>query len=346
MSNQYILRKCYYWIKKSSLVLMILFITIITSCNRKPGMIIGGGGREGEVVVVLNEEFKKGRAAEVIDEYLRDSYLLLPQHEPMFDIYYIPWAKFSDPFTGFRNIIKVDINPKYTESKAALQQYDRQVIVTMTAPNSEDFSDLFVKYAHQIVDALSMNEQRFMLEYAKHNVNKKLQQQILDNHQVNVLVPQNYTIHKDTTNFVWMSLEAEKLSLGLILYYFDYTDKNQFQSEYLLHHRDSVLRKYIKGPLYPKRMSHMTTMREPVAPFVKELNYNNNYMIEIKGLWRVTEDFMAGPFLSVAKPDLDGKRIVVLEGYVYYPGENKRKFMRRFEPIVYNFDFPKKETIK
>lgn len=345
MKRSSMLVKIPFFLKKYiCLQLAIITFTIITSsCDRSiGGNVVGGGGREGEVVVVLNEEFKQTRAAEVVDEFLCDSYLLLPQHEPMFNLYFIPWAKFADPFTGFRNIIKADINSKHKEAKATMQQQDNRVVVNMTAPNVEAFADLFAKHAPKIIETLNMNERNVLLEYAKLNVHEKLYQHILDKHKVKLLVPQNYNIRIDTTNFVWLTLEAEKLSLGLILYHFDYTNQEQFKAEYLLNYRDSVLQKYIKGPLYPNKMSYMTTARQPVAPIVKELTYNNAYILEMKGLWKVTEDFMSGPFLSVAKADLEGRRIVIVEGYIYYPGENKRKFMRRFEPVVYNFDFLEK----
>ena len=328
-------------VKINQLVIIFCILILATSCTEPTSSGSRSGGRESDVVVVLNREYHKAEPANIVDEYLCDSYLLLPQHEPMFKIYLIAWEDLSSTFSNFRNIIKIDINPKYSEPSAKMNQYDNQVIFNFNAPDPETFVELFQKHAQQVITALNESERKFAADYLKRAGDKNLQKHILNKHQVNLFVQKGFQIRKETDNFLWLSFETNKLSLGLILYYFDYTDVDMFKREYLLKYRDSVLEKHIKGPLYPDRMSYMTTMYDPVAPLYQEMNYKNSYMTEIKGLWRVTEDFMAGPFLSISKPDLDRKRIVTVEGYVYYPSENKRKFMRRFEGALYNFNFPK-----
>ncbi|MDD2564356.1 MAG: DUF4837 family protein [Salinivirgaceae bacterium] len=325
-------------------ILLIASLLVINqSCSDQVG-ISSGGGREGEVVVVLNEMFEKGEAGKVIDQYLCDSYLLLPQHEPLFKLYVIPWNAFTNTFKGFRNIIKVDINPKYTESNAKMQQNKNQTVISLTAPNSDEFVTLFHKHSRQIVEALTLSEKQFALHQIKKGENKNLEVFIANKHDVNVVIPKGYEIRKDTTDFCWLSLETNELSLGYIIYHYPYTDKNTFTPEYLIHKRDSLLERYIKGPLYPTKMSYMQTMREPVAPLFKEFTIDNEYATELNGLWNITEDYMAGPFLSVTRLDKERNRVVTVEGYVYHPSEKKRKYMRWFNAMLSEFRFPTKTS--
>ena len=49
-----------------------------------------------------------------------------------------------------------------------------------------------------------------------------------------------------------------------------------------------------------------------------------------------------GPFLSTSRVDEERNRVVTVEGFVYYPSENKRKFMRWFEVITESVTFLRK----
>ena len=333
------------WRTTGAILCMATLLIINPSCSDNVG-ISSGGGREGEVVVVLNESFEKGEAGKVIDQYLCDSYLLLPQHEPLFKLYVIPWNAFTNTFKSFRNIVKVDINPKYKESNAKLQQNKNQTVIYLTAPNSDEFAKLFHKHSGQIVEALSLSEKQYALHQIKKGENKNLESFIANKHKVNVTIPKGYEIRKDTTDFCWLSLETNELSLGYLIYHYPYTDKNTFTPEYLIQKRDSILERHIKGPLYPNKISYMTTMREPVAPLFREFTVDNEYATELNGLWNITEDYMAGPFLSVTRLDKERNRIVTVEGYVYHPSENKRKHMRWFYAMLSEIKFPTKTLEK
>lgn len=327
----------------TKLIFTAISITILLhSCSDNIG-ITGGGGREGEVVVVLNEEYQKGGAGKIIDEVLNAPYMLMPQYEPMFKLYIISWQSFTETFKAFRNIIKIDIGTKYTDSKAKLQQNKSQTVITLTSPTVDEFVDLFKKHSSQIVNALSMSEVEFARDKIKKGTDKSIEKHIEKKHNIKINVPKGYEIRRDTSDFLFMSLETNQLTLGLILYYYPYKDKNSFTADYLLNKRDSVLMQHIKGPLYPNKMSYMTTSRTPLTPIFKETMTNNNYTAEIRGLWSVTEDFMGGPFISTSRVDSERARIVTIEGFVYYPNNEKRKYMRWFEALLSDVTFTPKE---
>ncbi len=324
------------------LAFLLVSVFVAVSCGRNSNL-HGGQGGEGEVVVVLNEEFQKGPAGQVIDEYLRDSYLLLPQHEPLFKLYVIPWTSFSNTFRAYRNIIRIDINPQYTEGSAKVVSNKGNALITFTAPDTETFVSLFKRHVDQIIKILSENEIEYAWSRIIKGYDKTIENQLLKKHNVGLKIPNGYSFRKDTTDFVFLSLDTDQMTLGLVIYYYNYTTQEQFKPESLLAKRDSVMRKHIMGPLYPKRMSFMTTTRNPIAPVSSVLQVNGQYTVEIRGLWHVTEDFMAGPFISHTRYDEPRRRLVTIEGFVYYPSENKRRYMRWFEAILRNVYFP--ETI-
>ena len=66
----------------------------------------------------------------------------------------------------------------------------------------------------------------------------------------------------------------------------------------------------------------------------------------MRGLWKVQNDFMGGPFVSLTVLDPSKKRVVTVEGNVYAPKNNKRNYIRQLEAMIYSLEFPKQEATK
>jgi hypothetical protein len=63
--------------------------------------------------------------------------------------------------------------------------------------------------------------------------------------------------------------------------------------------------------------------------------HNGNYASEMRGLWRLLNDFMGGPYISLAQLDIENQRVVVAFGYVYAPSKDKRNLLRQVEAMIY-----------
>jgi len=60
--------------------------------------------------------------------------------------------------------------------------------------------------------------------------------------------------------------------------------------------------------------------------------------IESRGLWKMTADFLGGPFLNYAIPDTKKNRTVVVEAFVMAPSHKKRQIMRQMEVLMNGID--------
>ena len=78
--------------------------------------------------------------------------------------------------------------------------------------------------------------------------------------------------------------------------------------------------KNIKGEEWGQ---HMITNAESVTS--KERMIDGHYVQEIHGIWEMKDDMMAGPFVSYVQLDSINNRIIVTEGFVYYPNKQKKK---------------------
>jgi hypothetical protein len=63
--------------------------------------------------------------------------------------------------------------------------------------------------------------------------------------------------------------------------------------------------------------------------------HNQNYASEMRGLWRLENDFMGGPYISVAELDASNQRVVVAFGYIYAPSKDKRNLLQQVEAMIY-----------
>ena len=103
-----------------------------------------------------------------------------------------------------------------------------------------------------------------------------------------------------------------------------------------------MMKKHIPGPT---KGSYMST--DMIAPVVaKQYEVDGCYAIELRGLWKLENDFMGGPFVNLSVLDQKNNRIVCVDGYVYAPGEDKRNLIRQVEAIMHTLSFPKEEKEK
>ena len=83
----------------------------------------------------------------------------------------------------------------------------------------------------------------------------------------------------------------------------------------------------------PTSGSFMTTEMR-YFPTYEEVDFKGAFASELRGLWRMENDYMGGPFFSLTVPDLARKRLVTVEGYAYAPFFDKRDYIREVEAMV------------
>jgi len=324
---------------KIGILLLILFV-FGTACQQKGGKIIHQNitGKAGEMIVVMSKVAWDDAPGNVLRKTLAQPQLSLPQEEPLFDLVSIPHEAFKDIFLSTRNIIQTKISP-ITENTGVTFANDvwayPQAIVQINARNNEEFERLFTENSDKIVayflkaerDRLTMNYKK-LYDKAAYNILEK-------NHDIFLTVPPGYKVATQGKDFTWVRYETPDISQAVMIYTFPYTSDSTFTLKYLLDKRDSVLKANVPGSVAD---SYMTTERR-VESVLQVTRHNGNYAAEVRGLWRVENDFMGGPFVMLAELDAYRQRVVVADGYVYSPSKNKRNLTRQVEAILYSLQF-------
>ncbi|NSW45487.1 MAG: DUF4837 family protein [Bacteroidales bacterium] len=314
--------------------IILLISALFYACGNKKDLLPNAGGKAGEVIVVIEKNVWNSSVGEALKSKLMDDYPALPQDESTFSLYPVPLANFSDIFQLNRNIIKISFNPN---SDSALIRIGRdrwakpQLIIELVAKDIPTMSKLINLNADKIKEII-LNEERLRLKqvYTKFR-EKSLIAPIQKKYGIDLIIPTGYRLNLDTNNFMWISSETPYMSQGLFIYDFPYTDTAIFNTTKLLALRDSILKKYIPGPLAG---TYMTTEHN-YTPTEKRFYLNNNFYYEIRGLWKIENDFMGGPFINLSTV-IKNKKLVIIEGYVYAPKDDKKTYIWQMEAILYS----------
>lgn len=320
-------------------VLLILSVTLF-SCNfKKSAKMETITGKSNEVLIVIGKETWKGSVGSLIRQTLAQPQSSLPQEEPIFSLISIPPDAFTNLFKTTRNIVTVKISPSFTETKVEFTTDTwayPQAVVNIEASSPESFEEVFKANGDKIIGYFLRAEKDRMKKTYFDVHEKAVYNELLKNFYLKLYVPTGFNIVKKDSNFVWVRYDTQLLYQSIVIYTYPYDSDSTFTLKYQLAKRNLFMKNNIPGPLPG---SYMTTEMEVPQDF-NILDYNGNYACEMRGLWRVENDFMGGPFVSLSVLDASRRRIVTVEGHVYAPKNDKRNYLRQVEAMIYSLEFP------
>lgn len=284
--------------KISSLLLLFILGVAIFSCSND-GQVIHKNitGAASELVVVISKDSWEGTAGKLIRQTMAQPQLGLPQDEPIFDIINVPHAAFKSIFKSTRNIIQTSISPNvenegisFTDDVWAYPQ----ATVQIKAKTTEKFEDLFNENKDKILTYfISAEKKRLSMNYKKF-YEKGVYNVLNKDFGVTMKVPPGFQIADQKKDFIWYKYETPDISQGIILYTIPYVSDSTFTVNYLLPIQDQILKQNIPGPT---EGSYMATEKRFEQIF-NVFEHNGNYSSEMRGLWRLENDFMGGPYIS------------------------------------------------
>ncbi len=323
-------------------LLITLFVAMLTSCDALSTVSSNSVTSQGapyELIVVCNQAEWEGALGDTLKATFREQIPYLTQAEPLFTTYRVTHQSYENLIPRHRNIFIVNIVTTLTEP-SIIVEYDvnatPQVIMTLQAQSPSTALEYFMENRSAVMQILEGAERSRDVAYAnKFNV-ASIEKIIKDKFDVDMKIPQGYTLRSEMQDFVWISYEYPIASQGVLIY--SYPAENGVQSlkwEPLLAARNRFAA-LVPGP---SANSFMSTFIE-VEPDYRALRINGRAWAELRGLWQVTGDFMGGPYVSYSTIDERTGRIFTIDGYVYSPKHGKRNFLRGIEHLVYGVSIP------
>ena len=292
------------------------------------------------LVVTQNEDQWSGIIGDSIKHFFLDYQYGLPQPEEQNKLLHINVGAFSELFHKHKCILEVEIDPTAEKAVAetavdlwaAPQRY-----VKITAPNAYAWVDLFETQKEVYHKWFNKVERDRILNVLRPTNDNKISEAIAKKFGFTLTVPQGFYIAKNEPEFMWIRKELERSSACLVIYQLPYQDTAQFSRESLIAMRNMMVGKHIPGP---SEGSYMATETEFVPPLVTYVSdYPAGYTMEMRGMWRVENDFMGGPFVSYTFADSRTGNLVTVEGYYYEPNQKKRNALLQLEAMAYSLKF-------
>ena len=327
--------------------LFFFLITIsLLSCESTQDYKMGYSGSASEIVVVTSQEQWAGKIGVSVQKYFADYETVLPQPERKFWIINIDEENFGSLFQTHRNVVMVDIK----KGKEAKIEYKKslwakeQLMCKITASSDEEFVQIMEERGSELI--YRFHEAEVNRQIAK---NKKfgpahVGDKLFANHKLRITAQQGSYIATDSSSFIWIRLEREQqlggfehqISQGILIYYYDYKDTLQLNPSRLIQVRDSVTKRNVPGP---SEGSYVAISTRGELPEYQPINFNGSYAVQIKGLWRMENNFMGGPFISLTTVDTLNHRVVTAEGYVFAPQFKKRNYLYEVEAVIKSLRF-------
>lgn len=332
---------------KTALFLLAMLMVAVTACsldNEKPRKDRSAGGTSEILVVTQNDEQWDGMIGDTIRAFFLQAQYGLPQPEALNKLTHINVSGFSDMFKKHKCLLLVEINSNLDKPVVETGEdvwAAPQRVIKIIAPDRASWCQIFneQKAAYKVMYDKVERDRILTVLRPSNDVN--ITQKIKEKMGFDITIPQGFFIAKDEPDFMWIRKELEKNSFGMFIYTTPYVDTMQLEWNSLISVRDRMMQKYVPGPTDG---SFMTTEKEDMPPIVNYIShYPTGFAAEMRGMWCLVGDYMAGPFISYTFPDNRTGNLVTLEGYVYYPNHEKRDDLLQMQSLLYSMKMPEEE---
>lgn len=328
--------------KNFPLLIAVIFIISVSQLNCKLDRsgIPHSVGKSSEILVVTDNTGQwNSMIGDSIINFFSREVPGLPQPEPMFTLVNIPVDAFNNVYKKNRNIFIADIDASFekpvVETKKDLWAKPQRVI-KITAATEEGFISEFENNKDVFMELYLRNERERVINAFKSTEKIIIANDLKEQFGIYLTIPSGFNIATKAKDFLWIRKETVEYSQGIIIYTYNYDDTLVFKHENIVSKMDQITKEFIPGSVENSFMQVAHDYNEPV---MKRVNFNDNFAVEARGLWKVENDFMGGPFVSYSLVDQRDQKVLTLDAYVYAPGEEKRDLLRQLEAILHTFRF-------
>ena len=254
----------------------------------------------------------------------------------------VPHGYFDDPMHNFRNLILVNVSD--TIPNDTLYVYNDlwakgQAVIALRAKHKEALLHLVERNKDFIINYFARAEKDRLIAFNKTIRHHQLSEAIGEKYNINICIPNTYIrcTPRDKNALDWIGISTDEYEMGLLFYQFPYTSQYAMTKAALLNKRDSLLRANIEGPQGSQMCTEIRFGLDEISMNVGR--FKGSYVAELRGLWRTEGYSMGGPFIMRAVVDSVNSRVLVTDGFVYYPSrQQKRNLIRRLEAVMYSVE--------
>jgi hypothetical protein len=327
-------------------VILLLLIGCNTSNEYNPNLLKPLAKNDyGELLFAVNKKYWKSDLGKTIKKSFEKLVKTTPlPYEKEFNIDFIVPRKLLKNLKTKNCILFIEIESYFPKKVKPIYKRDLwangQLIVELKF-NSENAA---ISYLKNNIISLKSTINEFYYEMIAKKLDEKniINKELSSSLGLKYLSTKNLKLNKKEDNFWWFSeLEITKdqngsheIQKGIFIYKYPYESEKQFEKQYQIRLRDSICKKHLRGK---NEKTYMITLQSGLNETNEvSFSFNNKFCHEISGCWRMENDKMGGPFISISQLTKDRKYIITSSGYVYAPNFKKLSLLREMKSILYS----------
>ncbi len=314
---------------------IIAFIAFLSSCTTTVEQPVSTG-RNAEILILTDKKTWNSPLGDSVRAIFMQYMEGMNQPEHKFKLLHI--EKLDDLFIKHRNILRIVISDtvekpllRYSENMYAKPQ----TYVEALASGINEMTVMLRKAEKILFEKFRQTDYARIQQAYKMQKSVFLQNKVKDKFSVSMVIPKSFYLAKEAEDFLWLRLETNLYSQGLMIYRMKFTDSSMLNPENLIRWKNTITQKHIPGEAEGSYM-RTDTLTYPIVSTVK---CNDVPVIEIRGLWLVMGDFMGGPYVTLFMTDPQLKFLYAFDCYVYYPNRDKRDLLLQLEGIIHSVRF-------
>ena len=328
-----------------SLGAIITISALLSSCSPGKPVLKSSSGGVNELLIITDDTTQWAvQPGDTLRDFFGAPQTGLPQQEPVFNLYNIIDEDFSDISRRLHNIFIVQINPDSTKTITEISEdlwASPQCVIRIIAPDLQSFYREFEKNKDRSMQLFINLERKRTLMINKLDADVKLTDLVEKKFSISLPFPVGFSVATETPDFIWLryrriraDLQAE---IGIMIYTADNKDDMVLNPKQIIRRRNLNTIEFVRGSA---PLSSMVVAQEDFPPvFDTLIDFPGGYAIETRGLWKMQNDFMGGPFLSYTFIDRASNQVITLDGYIYNPNEDKMGYLRQLEAIFFGLQF-------
>ena len=341
----------YFWLSSSDAELI--------KNSMKPASI----GEESEIMVVCDDDIWADTLGRAMKSVFSSPFPGLANREPYFKLKHVPPQEFVGKVRHFTNVIFLaPLNKEGATSSLVKEALGEENLRKTLSEESNYFianqdvwaEDQTVVFffdqgelallsrlydeKDRFLQFFYTNElKRFIERFKALGRNDKLEGLVRDRFGVDAIqVSSLYELKYTGDDFLWLHREDAEKSLNLTFHI--YSANEAPVSQMALRIQDSLSAIYTPGPA--DSSYRLVELRfEELLPLEEYRRVGKEQVLVNRGMWRMENYFMAGPFVLYSFFNEEENKVLAVEGFVHHPTKEKRKFIRELEAIISTIQF-------
>jgi len=323
-------------------------------------------GRLNEVEIITDDDIWESQTGDTIRYYFGSAYPIMPTPEPVFDLRhfssqdliaeplrkelrtYVVVADLQDDESATTKMIRKDLgeerflNLKTTKEYSSTIGRDKwarnQILVYIMGNGKENIHKAIRENFPAIAKKINEHDEKQLMAalYTVKRINLGLETKVKDMYGVNLAIPGDFrlAVEDKDQKHLWLRRDDKSgVILNMMMNSVKYEDQSQFDTEAIKTSLNELTKKYVTSSTVG---SIMVVNDEDLPVYDYSYEIDGQYTKELRGIWEMTDDFMAGPFVAYAINLRESNTILYVYAFIYGPGKTKRNLIQQLDLIVKN----------